>query len=174
VKRHCGDRICIAFSRQGSAIRYSAACRDLVEAFNSSLPTQYDERGSTRMEGVVHVAPQVPFNVVDEIVYLLDTDAEPWSIQLEVRVAGTLVEDRLRTALSEALDRHPMARARKAPTGLRSEHQYCWEITAKAALDPLRVVDCPDSLSPAGCMSSSATGIRSSAERPPLALQIDM
>lgn len=96
------------------------------------------------MEGVVDAALQVPFNVVDEIVYLLDTDAEPWSIQLEVRVAGTLVEDRLRTALSEALDRHPMARARKAPTGPRSEHQYCWEITAKADLDPLRVVDCPD------------------------------
>lgn len=96
------------------------------------------------MEGVVDVALQVPFNVVDEIVYLLDTDAEPWSIQLEVRVAGTLDEDRLRTALSEALERHPMARARKAPTEPGSDPQYCWEITAKADLDPLRVLDCPD------------------------------
>ena len=96
------------------------------------------------MDTGLETAAQVPFNVVDEVVYLLDTEAEPWSIQLEVRVAGALDEDRLRTALSEALERHPMARARKAPTGPRSEHQYRWEITAKADLDPLRILDCPD------------------------------
>lgn len=96
------------------------------------------------MAGAAETAQRVPFNVVDEVVHLLDTEAEPWSIQLEVRVAGTLDEDRLRTALSEALDRHPMARARKAPTVRRSEHHYSWEITSKADLDPLRILDCPD------------------------------
>lgn len=96
------------------------------------------------MEGAVKTGERVPFNAVDEVVHLLDTEAEPWSIQLEVRVTGALDEDRLRTALGEALHRHPMARARKAPTGSRSDHQYCWEITAEAELDPLRVVDCPD------------------------------
>ena len=95
------------------------------------------------MQGAADTEQRTPFNPVDEVVHLLDTEGEPWSIQLEVRVAGALDEDRLRTALAEALDRHPMARARKAPTYGRGEH-FCWEITAKAELDPLRVVDCPD------------------------------
>ena len=96
------------------------------------------------MEGAVETAQLTPFNAVDEVVHLLDTEAEPWSIQLEVRVGGALDEERLRTALSQALDRHPMARARKAPTDGRTDQRFCWEITAKAELDPLRVVDCPD------------------------------
>ena len=87
---------------------------------------------------------RVPFNVVDEVVHLLDTDAEPWSIQVEVRTEGALDEGRLRTALSRAMDRHPMARARKAPTGRGGEHRFCWEITPEPEVDPLRVVDCPD------------------------------
>jgi hypothetical protein len=29
---------------------------------------------------------RIPFDVVDEGVNLIDTDAEPWSIQLEVRL----------------------------------------------------------------------------------------
>jgi NRPS condensation-like uncharacterized protein len=96
------------------------------------------------MKGAVETEQWTPFNAVDEVVHLLDTEAEPWSIQLEVRVAGALDEERLRAALSEALDRHPMARARKAAAESESEHRFCWEITAKAELDPLRVVDCPD------------------------------
>ena len=96
------------------------------------------------MEGGVTPAQRIPFNVVDEVVRLLDTDAEPWSIQLEVGVAGRLDEDRLRTALAEAFGRHPMARARKAPTGLRRERAYSWEITPEVELDALRVVDCKD------------------------------
>lgn len=87
---------------------------------------------------------RVPFNVVDEVVHLLDTDAEPWSIQVEVRTEGALDEGRLRTALSRAMERHPMARARKAPTGRGGEHRFCWEITPGPEVDPLRVVDCPD------------------------------
>ncbi|MBW3546607.1 MAG: hypothetical protein KY452_00520 [Actinobacteria bacterium] len=54
----------------------------------------------------------VPFSVADEAIYLLDSEAEPWSIQLEVCVAGTLDEVRLRQAVTQALARHPMARTR--------------------------------------------------------------
>lgn len=86
----------------------------------------------------------MPFNAVDEVVHVLDTDAEPWSIQLEVRTKGSLDEGRLRDALREAMQRHPMARARKAPTGRSGEHQYEWEIPPEAEVDPLRVVECPD------------------------------
>ena len=86
---------------------------------------------------------RVPFSVVDEAVYLLDNEVEPWSVQLEVRVEGRLDETRLRTALAEALAAHPMARARKA-TSRRRDKRFQWEITHVADLDPFSVVDCPD------------------------------
>ena len=86
---------------------------------------------------------RVPFSEVDEAVYLLDNEVEPWSIQLEVRVAGTLDEARLHSAVAEALARHPMARARKATSRL-AERRFHWEITKVPDLDPLLVLDCPD------------------------------
>lgn len=85
----------------------------------------------------------VPFNVVDEIVHLLDQDADPWSVQLEARVDGRLDEERLRTAIGQALGRHPMARARKGASPRRRNRDY-WEIPRDLDLDPLRTVDCPD------------------------------
>lgn len=89
---------------------------------------------------------RVPFNVVDEVVHLLDTEAAPWSVQLEARVTGSLDEGRLRAAMDVALHRHPMARARKAASRLR-HHRETWEIPPVPDLDPLRVVDCPDDAS---------------------------
>lgn len=86
---------------------------------------------------------RVRFNVIDEAVHLLDTAAAPWSIQLEVRVAGTLNEARLRAAFTEALSRYPMARARKAPTRPNS-NRFEWEIQSEVDVDPLRVIECPD------------------------------
>lgn len=88
-------------------------------------------------------AQRVPFSVVDEAVYLLDNEVEPWSIQLEVRVAGTLEESRFRSSVAEALARHPMARARKATSRL-GDRRFSWEITPVPDLDPVRVVDCAD------------------------------
>lgn len=88
-------------------------------------------------------AATVPFSVVDEAVHLLDSEAAPWSIQMEVRVAGHLDEGRLRAAFRHALAVHPMARARKAPSG-RTEHADRWQIEPGVDVDPLRVVDCPD------------------------------
>ncbi len=89
------------------------------------------------------VEQRVPFSVVDEAVYLLDNEVEPWSIQLEVRVTGRLDEARLRSAVEEAVARHPMARARKATSRL-AERRFHWEISKAPDLDPLLVVDCPD------------------------------
>ncbi|MBW3614096.1 MAG: hypothetical protein KY439_02150 [Actinobacteria bacterium] len=85
----------------------------------------------------------VPFSVVDEAVHLVDSEAAPWSIQLEVRVPDRLDEPRLRGAFSQALSRHDMARARKVPSR-RSQHRDHWEIRSHVDIDPLRVVDCPD------------------------------
>ncbi len=86
---------------------------------------------------------RVPFSVVDEAVYLLDNEVEPWSIQLEVRVSGSLDESRLKGAVDDALLRHPMARARKMTSRL-SERRFNWEVTRVPDLDPFMVVDCPD------------------------------
>ncbi|MBW3555799.1 MAG: hypothetical protein KY454_02560 [Actinobacteria bacterium] len=86
---------------------------------------------------------KIPFSVVDEAVHLIDSEAAPWSIQLEVRVPDRLDESRLRQAFSQAMARHDMARARKAPSR-RSLHQDHWEIRPGTDIDPLRVVECPD------------------------------
>lgn len=85
----------------------------------------------------------VPFSIIDEAVHLLDVEAAPWSIQMELRLEGRLDESRLRHALIAATGRHWMARARKKPNR-RSAHFDNWEIPATIDVDPLRVVDCPD------------------------------
>lgn len=116
-----------------------------VESFLSEPshePAACDAAVSPATE-VGHELRLVPFNVVDEAVHLLDTHAAPWSIQLEARVAGNLDEDRLRTALLEALRRHPMACARKVAAP-RTRTFDEWEITRDADVDPLVVTECPD------------------------------
>ncbi|HVM15517.1 MAG TPA: condensation domain-containing protein, partial [Egibacteraceae bacterium] len=80
----------------------------------------------------------ISFNLVDEVIHLLDTPAEPWSVQLEVRVTGRLDERRLREALGEALRRHPLARVRKAGSQ-RSWNRSYWEAPSDLDSDPLRV-----------------------------------
>jgi NRPS condensation-like uncharacterized protein len=88
-----------------------------------------------------HPLPRLAFNVVDEAIQLLHSEAEPWSIHLELRVAGTLDERRLRSAVAEALARHPMAHARRAPSRLW-DHGYRWEVAGVPDVDPVRVIDC--------------------------------
>lgn len=95
------------------------------------------------MSGEGPARPRLPFNVVDEAAHLLDTPGEPWSVQLEARVEGHLDEARLREAVCEAVRRHPMARARKAPAG-PFDRRWHWEITGDADVDPLRAVACAD------------------------------
>ena len=81
---------------------------------------------------------RVPFTVIDEAVHLLDTPAEPWSIQFELGVDGRLDEDRLRAAVHDALSRHPMALARLLPAR-RTDRTWQWEITSGPDVDPVRV-----------------------------------
>jgi len=83
----------------------------------------------------------VPFSPVDEAVQLLDDDQAPWSIQLEVRVAGRLDAARLRYALASALDAHPMARARRIAARRWASHDR-WAVGRARA--ELEVVDCFD------------------------------
>lgn len=85
--------------------------------------------------------PRLCFNVVDEAVHLLGSEAEPWSIHLEARVSGRLDEARLRAAVATAMARHPMARVRKAASRLW-DRGYCWEVTPSLDVDPVLVIDC--------------------------------
>ena len=114
---------------------------------------------------------RVPFSVVDEAVYLLDNEVEPWSIQLEVRVTGTLDEARFRSAVAEALSRHPMARARKATSRL-AERRFAWEITSVPDLDPVRVVDCNDDDAVAGVRDDLQSISIPLVESPPLRIRL--
>src|SRR5262249_32060633 len=106
------------------------------------------ERGSryeTAMSGehARRTPASVPFNVFDDLVHHLDAPTDPWSIQVEVRVAGTFDEARLRSALGTALARHSLVRARQRPS-TRWQQRLIWEITPEPDLDPLLVVECPD------------------------------
>lgn len=114
---------------------------------------------------------RVPFTPIDEAVHLLDTPAEPWSIQLEVRVAGALDEARLRAAVPAALARHPMARARLLPAR-RTDKRWTWAITGVPDLDPLKVVDCPDDLALSEVRSELHSLSVPLAESPPLRLRL--
>jgi NRPS condensation-like uncharacterized protein len=115
--------------------------------------------------------PRLAFNVVDEAVELLHSDAEPWSIHLELRVAGTLDEARLRAAVADALARHPMGRARRAPSRLW-DRGYAWEVTATLDLDPVRVLDCADDAELRRARDSSQSLGVPLAESPPLRVRL--
>ncbi|MGB8227674.1 MAG: hypothetical protein WCE78_01105 [Pseudonocardiaceae bacterium] len=81
------------------------------------------------------------FCALDEASYHLDSAAEPWTVHLEVRLSGSVVEDRLRRAVRVALGRQPRARARLA-TGRWGRVE--WEITPGSDVDPLDIVGCSD------------------------------
>ncbi len=108
-----------------------------------------------------------PFSVVDEAVHLLETEAAPWSVQMELAVEGHLDEARLRGAFAQALGAHPMARARKVASR-PALHTDEWEIAPLADHDPLRVVECVDD----GALATTRAELQSLAvplaEAPPL------
>lgn len=117
------------------------------------------------------VPERVPFGLIDEAVHLLDTEAAPWSVQLEVRVSGHLDEGRLRSALAHALAAHPMARARKVASR-RSQHRDEWEIPEAPDIDPLRVVDCRDDAALDAARSELQSLAVPLAESPPLRMRL--
>lgn len=73
------------------------------------------------------MAPQtLPLTVLDEVFLNLD-ETVTWSVQFEVRVSGRFAADRLRTALRDALSRHPMGRAELA-WGSWNDRRRHWRI----------------------------------------------
>ncbi len=114
---------------------------------------------------------RVPFSPLDEAIHLLDTPAEPWSIQLEVRVAGALNEDCLRAAIPIALARHPMARAKLLPAR-RTDTRWTWSISEIPDVDPLKVLDCVDDSELALARAELHSLSVPLAESPPLRLRL--
>lgn len=82
---------------------------------------------------------RLPFSAIDEAVHVLDSPAEPWTLHWEVRLAGRMHADRLRSAVRDAMGRHPLARARAA-AGRRTHH---WDVVASPDIDPVMILDCP-------------------------------
>ncbi|MEA2427873.1 MAG: hypothetical protein QOF37_1501 [Thermoleophilaceae bacterium] len=82
-------------------------------------------------------------NILDELYLHLDRDDEPWSVQLEVEVEGTLDGERLAAAVKAAAARHPVARARLADSR-GTDVRYQWDVADELAEVPLEIVDCTD------------------------------
>jgi NRPS condensation-like uncharacterized protein len=113
----------------------------------------------------------VPFSIIDEAVHLLDAEAAPWSIQLELRVTGHLDETRVRGALADALARHPMARARKKASRLTLRRD-AWQIPPCPDIDPVRVIDCPDDAAVEATRAELQSLAVPLVESPPLRLRL--
>ena len=112
---------------------------------------------------------RVPFTVIDQAVHILDTPVEPWTIQVELGLEGSLDEDRLRQALHASLARHPMARARMVPARVRDRNLW-WELGPEPDVDPLRVRRCPDEASLAAARSELYSRAVPLVEAPPFRL----
>jgi NRPS condensation-like uncharacterized protein len=85
------------------------------------------------------VITRMPFNVIDETFVHTDDPAEPVTVQIEARVAGSLESDRLRAAVGAAMTTHPLARARLEPW-TDDAVGYEWIIDAEPQVEPIRTV----------------------------------
>lgn len=83
------------------------------------------------------------FNLVEEIWQLREPPDETANIHVELRVAGTLDEDRLREAICAAVAVHPMARARRVARRVLLRPPL-WQVEASARRDILCALTCAD------------------------------
>jgi NRPS condensation-like uncharacterized protein len=86
----------------------------------------------------------LPSTMLDESLLLLQETRASWNVQLELGTDHRLDEARLRQAVLTCCRRHPLTRARLIPSP-QGETSYQWDIADEVDLDPLRVVECPDS-----------------------------
>ena len=86
---------------------------------------------------------RLPFNVVDEAIFHLDSVDEPWSIHLEVHLGGRLDTGRLQESLQKALLLHPLARARREASR-STDMGYVWAIPRVPPGVPLQLRTCAD------------------------------
>lgn len=80
-----------------------------------------------------------PFNLLDDTFHNIERSHEPWSIHFEMRFERSLDAVRLSDSIRYALNHHPMARARKAPSH-DGTTQFNWEIPAQPDHIPLTII----------------------------------
>lgn len=76
----------------------------------------------------------IPFTVSEEILDYGDVPGQPQTGCVEIRVTGSIDEQRLRVALAGAIALHPMARAKKV-AGRRALRPPEWELVDPSELD---------------------------------------
>lgn len=86
----------------------------------------------------------LPLTLLDEALLHLQEARAQWNVQLELDTGQHIDETALRKAVFSCCRRHPLTRARLGPWK-RLESSYRWHITDELDLDPVRVVECPDS-----------------------------
>ncbi|MDX6361003.1 MAG: hypothetical protein QOC85_6 [Streptomyces sp.] len=79
-------------------------------------------------DGPPRTPVRVPFPVVDEVSRHCLQEEEPETVHIEVHLPGRLAPDRLTTAFTEALHRHPRILMREA-AGPWYRRRYEWELT---------------------------------------------
>jgi arabinofuranan 3-O-arabinosyltransferase len=100
-------------------------------------------RGSTPSSVPGEALRRRPFTVPDEMACHFETQAEPFNIHLEMRIAGRLDRDAFHAAAVAALIANPHASGRRAPHGLLSA-TYVWEHPATLDRDPVLFIDLAD------------------------------
>lgn len=86
----------------------------------------------------------LPLTLLDEALLHLQEARAQWNVQLELGTDHHVAEAAFRKAVFSCCRRHPLARARLAPWK-RLKSSYHWDVMDELDLDPVRVVDCPDS-----------------------------
>jgi NRPS condensation-like uncharacterized protein len=81
-------------------------------------------------------AAQIPFTGVEELLFLLDSPAEPQNQRLEVELPGVLDPERLHAAVDEVVARNALLRARLRPWR-PSDRQLVWVVGDELDDDPL-------------------------------------
>ncbi len=85
----------------------------------------------------------LPSTMLEESLLVLQEARATWNVQLELGADHRLDEARLHHAVMTCCRRHPMARARLAPTS-HGESSYRWDFAEETDVDPFRVVECQD------------------------------
>ncbi|WP_254821019.1 hypothetical protein [Haloglomus halophilum] len=85
----------------------------------------------------------VPFTPLDEAVFHLEEELEPWNVQIEIGSAASLDGERLYDAVEAAAAAHPLARARLRDYGALDD-EYVWEIPDEPDTVPLKRTEAAD------------------------------
>ncbi len=107
--------------------------------------------------------PSLPVTMLDEALLLLQEARSSWNVQFEFGADHHLDEVTFRQAVLSCCRRHPLTRARLAPSH-NGETSYQWDFADELDRDPVQVVDCPD--------DAALDGLRAQLYTPPIALDV--